>query len=35
MVASSEGAIESTQEVEARLARPMDEDPVDEGRLDT
>jgi proton glutamate symport protein len=35
VVASSEGAIESTQEVEARLARPMDEDPVDEGRLDT
>lgn len=35
VVASSEGAIESAHEVEARLARPMDEDPIDEGRLDS
>ncbi len=33
VVASSEGAIESAEEVEARLALPMDEDPVEEGPL--
>ncbi|MGV6815150.1 MAG: dicarboxylate/amino acid:cation symporter [Phycisphaerales bacterium] len=33
LVASSEGAIESEAEVLARLSTPMDEDPVDEGRL--
>ncbi len=33
VVASSEGAIESEAEVEARLAKPMDEDPVEEGPL--
>ena len=33
LVASSEGAIESEEEVQARLSKPMDEDPVDEGRL--
>ncbi len=33
VVASSEGAIESAEEVEARLALPMDEDPAEEGRL--
>jgi Na+/H+-dicarboxylate symporter len=35
LVASSEGAIESEAQVKARLAGPMDEDPVDEGRLDS
>ena len=34
VVASSEGAIETPEQVAARLALPMDEDPVDEGRLD-
>jgi len=34
VVASSEGAIESAEEVQARLSAPMDEDPLDEGRLD-
>ncbi|MDF1808963.1 MAG: dicarboxylate/amino acid:cation symporter [Phycisphaerales bacterium] len=34
LVASSEGAIESVEEVEAKLAMPMDEDPLDDGRLD-
>ncbi len=34
VVASSEGAIESPDQVEARLSRPIDEDPADEGRLD-
>lgn len=34
VVASSEGAIETPEQVEARLTRPMDEDPLDEGRLD-
>jgi len=33
LVASSEGAIESEEEVEARLSRAMDEDPVEEGPL--
>jgi len=33
VVASSEGAIETPEQVAARLARPMDEDPRDEGRL--
>jgi len=33
VVASSEGAIETPEQVEARLALPIDEDPVDEGRL--
>lgn len=34
VVASSEGAIESTEQIAARLARPMDEDPPNDGRLD-
>ncbi len=34
VVASSEGAIESPEQVAKRLARPLDEDPVSEGRLD-
>ncbi len=33
VVASSEGAIETPEQVAARLALPMDEDPRDEGRL--
>ncbi|MBL4591946.1 MAG: dicarboxylate/amino acid:cation symporter, partial [Phycisphaerales bacterium] len=35
VVASSEGAIESPEQVAAKLARPFDEDPPDEGRLDS
>ena len=34
VVASSEGAIESPEQVEARLNLPMDEDPREDGRLD-
>jgi len=33
VVAASEGAIESQAQVEARLSKPMDEDPVEEGPL--
>ena len=33
VVASSEGAIESPEQVQARLALPLDEDPVEDGRL--
>lgn len=34
VVASSEGAIETPEQVAVRLSRPMDEDPADQGRLD-
>jgi len=34
VVASSEGAIESPEQVQARLARPLDEDPAEDGPLD-
>ncbi|PCI07322.1 dicarboxylate/amino acid:cation symporter [bacterium] len=34
VVAASEGAIETPEQVATRLSRPMDEDPVDQGRLD-
>jgi Na+/H+-dicarboxylate symporter len=35
VVASSENAIESEEQVRARMATPLDEDPLDEGRLDS
>ncbi len=35
VVASSEGALETPEQVRARLDHPLDEDPVSEGRLDT
>jgi Na+/H+-dicarboxylate symporter len=34
VVANSEGALLSESEVAARADHPLDEDPVDEGRLD-
>lgn len=34
VVASSEDAIESPEQVQARMSAPLDEDPIDEGRLD-
>ena len=34
VVAASEGGLETSEQVQARLAKPMDEDPTEEGRLD-
>lgn len=34
VVASSEGAIETPEQIQERMSQPLDEDPVEDGRLD-